>query len=225
MSSEELQIVSLSLLVGAAAVALLLPFAVGLGWLLARRRFPGKVLLEAVIASPLVLPPVVTGYLLLVLLGRRGWIGGPLFELFGIGFTFSVAGAVVASAVMAFPLAVRSIRLSFEAIDPKLLEAARSLGAPPLAAFRRVAIPLALPGVITGALLAFARSLGEFGATITFAGNVAGQTRTLPLAIYSALQRPGGDAIAARLVAISMALAVGALIASELLARRPLRGS
>jgi molybdate transport system permease protein len=215
-----IEVVLLSLGVAIAAVLLSMPFAVALGWLLARRRFPGKVLLEAVIAAPLVLPPVVTGYLLLVLLGRRGLIGGPLFELFGVAFTFTAAGAAIASAVVAMPLAVRSIRLAFEAVDPKLIAAARSLGASRASAFLRVTLPLALPGVITGALLAFARSLGEFGATITFAGNVEGKTRTLPLAIYSALQQPDGDAIAARLVAISMALAIGALIASEMLSRR-----
>lgn len=214
------EVVLLSLAVSAGAVALLLPFAIAIGWLLARHRFAGKVLVEAVVAAPLVLPPVVTGYLLLVLLGRRGFIGGPLFELFGFSFTFRAAGAVIASAVVALPLAVRAIRISFEATDPKLIDAARSLGASPLAAFLRVSLPLAIPGVIGGALLAFARCLGEFGATITFAGNVAGETRTLPLAIYSALQRPDGDVLAAQLVAVSMALSVGALMAGELLARR-----
>jgi molybdate transport system permease protein len=215
-----LEIVALSVGIAIAAVAMLLPFAIAIGWWLARRRFAGKVLIEALVAAPLVLPPVVTGYVLLLLLGRRGLIGGPLFDLFGIAFTFQASGAAIASAVVAFPLAVRAIRLSFEAIDPKLLDAARSLGATPWSAFLRVALPLSIPGVVTGGLLAFARSLGEFGATITFAGNVAGETRTLPLAIYSALQRPDGDAIAARLAGVSLVLALGALIASELLARR-----
>ncbi len=214
------EIVLLSLYVAGAAVLLLMPFAIAVAWWLAKRRFAGKVIAEALVTAPLVLPPVVTGYLLLILLGRRGLIGGPLYDLFGVAFTFRASGAAIASAVVAFPLAVRAIRLSFEAIDPKLIEAAGSLGAPPWRVFLRIALPLATPGVITGAVLAFARSLGEFGATITFAGNVAGETRTLPLAIYSALQRPDGDAIAAQLVIVSLLLAIGALVASELIARR-----
>ncbi len=218
--SDTQQIVLLSLVVSGSAVLLLLPPAIAMAWFLARRRFFGKALVEALVTAPLVLPPVVTGYLLLVLVGRRGLLGGPLFDVFGVELPFHAAGAALASAVVAFPLAVRAIRQSFEAIDPKLLEAGSSLGAAPIALFLRIALPLAAPGVITGALLAFARSLGEFGATITFAGNVAGRTRTLPLAIYSALQRPDGDATAARLVLVSLVLAILALVASEALSRR-----
>lgn len=219
MSELEREIVFLSLGVAGASVALLLPFAIGAAWALSRS-WRGKAVFEAIVTAPLVLPPVVTGYLLLLLLGRRGPIGGALHDLFGVSLAFHPAGAAIAAAVVAFPLAVRAIRLSFEAIDPKLLEAASSLGAGPISTLLRVSLPLAIPGVMTGALLAFARSLGEFGATITFAGNVAGRTRTLPLAIYSALQRPEGDEVAARLVMVSVVLAFGALAASETLLRR-----
>ena len=186
-----------------------------LAWLLARSDFRGKALVEALVVLPLVLPPIVTGYLLLALFGRGGLLDLPL--------AFTTAGAALVAGVMGFPLFVRTLRVAFEAVDPGLELAARSLGANPLEAFRRVTLPLALPGLVAGLLLCFARALGEFGATITFAGNIQGETRTLTLAIWSAMQAPGGDAGAMRLVLLSAALSVAAVVIGELLIRRARR--
>ena len=193
---------------------------VAAAWLLARGRFPGKTLLDGLIHLPLVLPPVVTGYLLLLLLGRKGPVGAWLYEHLGITLAFNWKGAAVAAGVMAFPLMVRAIRLSVEALDQGLEQAARTLGAGPVRVFFTVCLPLILPGVLTGALLAFARSLGEFGATITFVSNIPGQTRTLPLALYSLVQTPGGESGALRLCLIAVGLSLAALLVSELLSRR-----
>lgn len=186
------------------------------GWLLARRRFPGKTVVDALVHLPLVLPPVVTGYLLLLLFGRRGWLG----ETLGLEVAFTWKAAVLASAVVGFPLMVRAVRLSVELVDARCEEAAATLGASPWRVWLTVTLPLALPGVLTGLVLSFARSLGEFGATIVFAGNIAGETRTLPLALYTYAQVPGGDAPALRLMGIALALSFAALLASEWLARR-----
>ncbi|MBN2703059.1 MAG: molybdate ABC transporter permease subunit [Pontiellaceae bacterium] len=197
--------------------------AIALGWLLARKNFHGKVLLESIIHAPLVVPPVVTGYLLLLLFGRNGWIGRPLNEWFGLRLVFTWQGAVLASAIVALPLAVRSVRLAISLVDKHLEEAARTLGYPPMRVFLRITFPLAWPGILAGILLAFSRSLGEFGATITFAGNVEGMTQTLPLAIYSALQVPGEETIAMRLVLCSLILCFASLLVSEWLTRRSKR--
>ena len=213
------EIAALSLKVSLWAVACSLPAGVACAWVLARCRFPGKVLLDGLVHLPLVTPPVVVGYLLLIVLGRNGWLGGLLYNAFGITLTFTWKGAAVAAAVMAFPLMVRAIRLGIESVDQRLEEAARTLGATPVRALFTVTLPLAAPGLLTGALLAFARCLGEFGATITFVSNVPGQTRTLPLAIYTLLQTPAGESAAAWLAGLSLALAVVALAASELGAR------
>jgi molybdate transport system permease protein len=215
----EWEAVRLSLWVSGWAIAGSLPLALALAWLLARREFPGKVLLEGLVHLPLVLPPVVIGYLLLVLLGRRGILGAWLLEHLGITLGFSWKGAAVASAVLAFPLMVRAMRQSLEAVDYRLEAAARTLGAGPWWVFLSVTLPLSLPGVLSGVVLAFARGLGEFGATITFVSNIPGQTRTLPLAIYTMVQSPGGEDAALRLCLISVALSLGALLASEILAR------
>lgn len=218
MSPADWSAVSLSLQVGLVSVVVSLPFAVALGWLLARREFRGKQLLDLVCHLPLVLPPVVTGYLLLVLCGSKGPLG-PLLDALGIPLAFTWRGAVLAAAVVGFPLLLRAIRLSIEAVDPRLEEAARTLGKKPLEVFWRVTLPLAWPGVLAGALLMFARSLGEFGATITFVGSIPGQTRTLPLLIYNQTQIPGGDPEVMRLVVIAVVIAALALGASELIAR------
>ena len=204
LSPEEWDVLSLSLRVALGCVVITLPPAVALGWLLARRDFPFKVLLDGLCHLPLVLPPVVTGYLLLLLFGRRGPLG-PTLDALGIALAFDWKGAVIASAVVAFPLVLRSVRLSIE-IDPQLERAARTLGASKWRTFCAITLPLSLPGLLVGALLAFARSLGEFGATITFVSNIAGQTRTLPAAIYTYLNQPDGEA-AARLVIISVIIA------------------
>ncbi|HET9630453.1 MAG TPA: molybdate ABC transporter permease subunit [Novosphingobium sp.] len=225
LSPDEWQIVVLSLKVSAVAIALTLPFAFALAWVLARSRMPGKVLLDALVHLPLVVPPVVTGWLLLLAFGATGPIGGWLQRVLGITVMFRWTGAALASGVMALPLMVRAIRLSLEAIDPRLEAAARTLGAGPWRAFASISLPLALPGVIAGAVLGFARSLGEFGATITFVSNIPGETQTLPLAIYAALQVPGQDAAVARLAGISVLLSLAALVASEVLARRSGRGT
>ncbi len=217
-SREELDVVALSLKVALASVAIGLPLAVAVAWLLARRTFPGKALLDAVVHLPLVVPPVVVGYLLLIAFGREGL--GPWLERFGIVLAFRWTGAAVAAAVMGFPLVVRSLRLSMEAIDPRIEAAGRTLGAGPWRAFFTLTLPLAWPGLVTGALLGFARSLGEFGATITFVSSIPGETQTLPLAIYAATQVPGGDAQALRLSALSVALSLAALAISEWLVRR-----
>ncbi|MCY3987025.1 MAG: molybdate ABC transporter permease subunit [Gammaproteobacteria bacterium] len=213
------EIAALSLKVSLWAVACSLPVGIACAWVLARCRFPGKILLDGLVHLPLVTPPVVVGYLLLIVLGRNGWLGRLFHDWFGVTFTFTWKGAAVAAAVMAFPLMVRAIRLGIESVDRRLEEAARTLGATPARSLFTVTLPLAAPGLLTGALLAFARCLGEFGATITFVSNVPGQTRTLPLAIYTLLQTPEGETAAAWLAGISLALAIVALAASELAAR------
>ena len=220
LSPEEWSIVVLSLKVSVVAVALTLPLAYALAWLLARRRFPGVILLDALVHLPLVVPPVVTGWLLLVLFGRSGPVGAWLEAQFGLVLVFRWTGAALAAAVMALPLMVRAMRLSIEAVDRRLVDAARTLGARPWRAFVTITLPLSVPGIAAGAMLGFARSLGEFGATITFASNIAGETRTLPLAIYSGLQLPGAEALVARLSVISIVLSIAALVVSELLVRR-----
>jgi len=220
LTALEIEAIGLSLRVSAWAVAASLPFGIAVAWLLARRDFFGKTLFDGFVHLPLILPPVVVGYLLLVLLGRRGPIGGWLYDVFGVTVAFTWKGAAIAAAVMAFPLMVRAIRLSVEAVDRRLEQAARTLGAGRLRVFFTVTLPLSLPGVIAGTVLAFARCLGEFGATITFVSNIPGETRTLPLALYTLTQTPDGDAAALRLVAISAVLALAALVASEIIARR-----
>ncbi|MEL0251865.1 MAG: molybdate ABC transporter permease subunit [Novosphingobium sp.] len=220
MTPEEWEIVRLSLKVGAVAVAACLPFAFALAWALARGQFPGKVLLDALIHLPLVLPPVVTGWLLLLAFGPEGPAGAWLERSLGITFMFRWTGAALAAAMMALPLMVRAMRLSIEAVDQRFEAAAMTLGASRWRVFRTITVPLALPGVIAGVVLGLARSLGEFGATITFVSNIPGETQTLPLAIYSALQIPGGESAAARLAVVSVGLSLAALMISEVLARR-----
>ena len=219
-TSDELGIVVLSLKVAFWSVTASLPLAIATAYVLARRSFPGKTLFDAAVHLPLVLPPVVIGFALLILFGRTGPVGAWLDAWFGIGFSFRWTGAALASAIMGFPLMVRAIRLSIAAIDVRLETAARTLGASPLRVFASVTLPLALPGLISGALLSFARSLGEFGATITFVSNIPGETQTLPLAIYAFTQVPGEAAQALRLSMFAIALSVGALVASEWLTRR-----
>ena len=218
-SETELSVLMLSSRVAAVATVAALLIAVPMAWLLARRDFRGKVAIEAVGTLPLVLPPVVTGYLLLILVGSSSPVGR-LLEALDIQLAFTALGAAIASAVVGFPLAVRAIRQAIESVDPGLEEAARTLGASPFETFRQVTLPLALPGVVTGGLLCFARALGEFGATITFAGNIPGASRTLTLAIWSAIQTPGAEDTAARLAVFSILLAVGALLVSAWLSRR-----
>ena len=220
LSAAEWEVLALSLRVSAVAILAVLPFAFALAWVLARWRFPGKVLLDALVHLPLVLPPVVTGWLLLLAFGANAPLGRFLADTIGITFLFRWTGAALAAAVMALPLMVRAMRLSLEAVDRRLESAARTLGAGPWHAFRTVTLPLAMPGVLAALVLGFARSIGEFGATITFASNIPGETRTLPLAIYSALQVPGGEAQVARLAVLSVLLSLAALVASEWLARR-----
>jgi molybdate transport system permease protein len=220
LSAEEWQAVRLSLSVALRSVTFGLPPAVLAAWLLARCRFPGRGLLDAVVHLPLVMPPVVIGWLLLVVFGVRGPVGALLQNWFGIRLVFTTAGAALATAVMSFPLIVRAVRLSLDAVDPGLEQAARTLGAGPLDRFVTITLPLIAPGILSGAITAFAAGLGEFGAVITFASNIPGQTQTLPLAIYSATQSPGGDAVAARLAAVSFVLAMAGLLLSEMLGRR-----
>jgi molybdate transport system permease protein len=220
LSPDEVQAIRLSLRVATWAVVWSLPFGVLAALVLARGRFPGKALLDTVLHLPLILPPVVTGYALLVLFGRRGVLGAFLANTFGIVFAFRWTGAALASAVMGFPLMVRAIRLAVEAVDRRLEDAAGTLGAAPGWVFLTVTLPLILPGILAGAILAFARSLGEFGATITFVSNIPGETQTLPSAIYTFTQVPGGDAGALRLSVIAVIIAALALLASEFLARR-----
>jgi molybdate transport system permease protein len=219
-TAAEWAIVALSLKVSLVAVVLTLPLAYALAWLLARRRFAGRILLDAAVHLPLVLPPVVTGWVLLLLFGRTGVLGHWFEQTTGLVFVFRWTGAALAAAVMALPLMVRAMRLSIEAVDRRLVGAARTLGATPWRAFASITLPLSLPGVMAGAMLGFARSLGEFGATITFASNIPGETRTLPLAIYTELQLPGAETSVARLAIISVLLSVAALVASEWLVRR-----
>jgi molybdate transport system permease protein len=223
LTDAELQALRLSLRVASSATLVALPIAIAVAWLVSRVRFPGRGLVDAIIHLPLVLPPVVVGYFLLVLLGTRGPIGAWLDSTFGLRLIFTTTGAAVAAGVMAFPLMVRAIRLSLEAVDPRLEEAARTLGASRVDTFLTVTLPLMLPGILSGAVVAVAASLGEFGATITFVSNIEGETRTLPLAIYTATQTPGGEAVAGRLVAIAFVLALTMLVASEAFSRRVAR--
>jgi molybdate transport system permease protein len=217
-------VVALSLKVGLVATVVTLPIAFALAWLLARTRFPGKILIDGLVHLPLVVPPVVTGWLLLLAFAPAGPVGSWLEQWFGISVMFRWTGAAIAAGVMALPLMVRAMRLSIEAVDRRLENAARTLGASRSRVFRTITLPLALPGVLAAAMLGFARALGEFGATITFVSNVPGETQTLPLAIYAALQTPDGEVQVLRLALISVALSLAALVASELLARRAGRG-
>jgi molybdate transport system permease protein len=220
LTEIEIEALRLSLWVSGWAVVVTLPVGILVAWVLTRLRFPGKNLLDGLVHLPLVLPPVVTGYLLLVMLGRNGLIGATLFKYFGLVLAFNWKGAVLAAAVMSFPLLVRAVRLSLENIDQGLEAAARTLGVGPWRVFFTVTLPLMVPGIITGLILAFARSLGEFGATITFVSNIRGETQTLPLALYTFTQMPGGEQSALRLCTLSVIIAMLALIGSEILARR-----
>lgn len=224
LTAVEVEAVGLSLRVATIATLATLPAAIGLGWILARGTFPGKWLVEAAVSLPLVLPPVVTGLALLLLFGSRGPLGGFLAEVFGVSVLFHWTGAALAAGIMALPLMVRPIRLAIEGVDRGLEQAAATLGAPPAFVFLTIVLPLALPGVIAGALLGFARAFGEFGATVTFVGAIPGETRTLPVAIYGALQGVDGESSALRLALISIVIAVVALVGTEavsrLLARR-----
>jgi molybdate transport system permease protein len=220
LSPEEWQAVRLSLDVALRSVLGSLLPAIGIAWLLTRRRFLGRGLLDALVHLPLVLPPVVVGWGLLMLFGIRGPIGAPLHDWFGVRLVFTTDGAALATAVMSFPLIVRAVRLGLEHVDAGLEAAARTLGAGPLDRFVTVTLPLMSPGILAGAVTAFAAGLGEFGAVITFASNIPGETQTLPLAIYSATQTPGGEAIAARLALVSFSLAIALLLLAELIARR-----
>ncbi|MFV0592375.1 MAG: molybdate ABC transporter permease subunit [Draconibacterium sp.] len=222
-SSSEITAIELSLKVALLCTIAVLPVAVFIGWLLARKNFMGKAFIEGVLHLPLVLPPVTTGYILLVLLGRNGWIGSFFYEHWGIQIAFSFPAAVIAAVVVSFPLVTRSIRLSIELVDKNYEDAARTLGASGLRVFFSITLPLALPGVISGAILAFARSLGEFGATISFAGNISGETQTLPLAIFSTMQIPGQEFSTLRLVVVSILLSLAAMIGAEYLNRRILK--
>ena len=215
----EVEAIRLSLRVAGWAVLVSLPLGIAVAWLLARYRFPGHALLNGLVHLPLVLPPVVVGFVLLLLLGRQGPLGAWLDDWFGITLAFTWQGAAVASAVVSFPLMVRAIRLSIEGMDRRLETAARTLGAPPLWVFASISLPLMAPGVLTGTILAFARCLGEFGATITFVSSIPGETRTLPLALYTYTQVPGGLDGAFRLMVIAIVIAFAALVGSELLAR------
>ncbi|MDX5627823.1 MULTISPECIES: molybdate ABC transporter permease subunit [unclassified Brenneria] len=215
LSDYEWQAVELSLKVSLAAVVCSLPLGILMAWILVRFRFPGKSLLDSIIHLPLVLPPVVIGYLLLIAMGRRGVIGAWLYDWFGFSFSFSWRGAALASAIVAFPLMVRAIRLSLEAVDTRLEQAARTLGASPWRVFFTITLPLSFPGIVVGTVLAFARSLGEFGATITFVSNIPGETRTIPLAMYTLIETPGAETDAARLCVIAIALSLVSLLLSE----------
>jgi molybdate transport system permease protein len=220
LSPDELTAVRLSIKVSSWATLVGLPFGIAIAWLLARKDFWGKALVNGVVHMPLILPPVVTGYLLLITFGKRGPAGSFLYETFGIVFAFRWTGAALACGVMAFPLMVRAIRLSIEAVDRKLEAAAGTLGANPAWVFATITLPLILPGIIAGMILSFAKAMGEFGATITFVSNIPGETQTLPSAIYTFTQVPGGDLGALRLTLVSIAIAMVALVASEILARR-----
>lgn len=219
-TAEEWTAIALSLRVSLVATLCLVPVGVSLAWLLARREFWGKSALNLIIHLPLVLPPVVTGYFLLIVFGRRGVVGEALESCCGLVFSFRWTGAALAAAVMGLPLMVRAIRLTLENINPQIEKSAASLGATPFRVFRSITLPLAIPGILAGSILAFAKALGEFGATITFVSNIPGETQTLPSAIYSFTQVPGGDANALRLAAVSVAISFLALLASEAMARR-----
>ncbi|WP_288320446.1 molybdate ABC transporter permease subunit [Haemophilus parahaemolyticus] len=222
-SQPELNAIYLSLKVATIAILFALPVAIFIAWILSRKQFWGKQLLNGIVHLPLVLPPVVIGYLLLIVMAKRGAIGQYLWEWFGFSFSFSWRGAVLASAVMAFPLMVRSIKQAFDAIDPKLEQAARTLGASPLKVFFTLNLPLSFSGIIAGAVLGFARSLGEFGATITFVSNIPNQTQTIPAALFTFIETPDGELAAARLCAIAIVISLIALSASEWLAERQKR--
>ena len=220
ISPAEWMAIKLSLKVSGWAVLGSLPLGIFMAWILARWRFPGKGVLDGIIHLPLVLPPVVTGYMLLLMLGRQGVLGKFLYQTLGFTVAFTWKGAVVASGVMAFPLLVRAVRLSVDSVDQNLEKAARTLGAGPIRVFFTISLPLMIPGIITGTILAFARSLGEFGATITFVSNIQGETQTLPLALYSLTQMPDGELGALRLCIVAVILAMAALLASEWMSRR-----
>ncbi len=220
LSPDEWTAILLSLRVALVATICALPAGVAVAWLLARKRFPGKTIVDALVHLPLVLPPVVTGYLLLISFGRNGPVGAFLAEHLGIVFSFRWTGAALACGIMAFPLLVRALRLSFEAVDRRLEDAAATLGANSVWRFVTVSLPLALPGAIAGMVLCFAKALGEFGATITFVSNIPGETQTIASAIYSYTQVPGGDAAALRLVVVAIVISFAALLASEFFARR-----
>ncbi|WP_340620767.1 molybdate ABC transporter permease subunit [Xenorhabdus siamensis] len=219
LSEYEWQAILLSLKVSGIAVLFSLPLGILMAWVLARCQFLGKSLLDSLVHLPLVLPPVVVGYLLLISMGRRGILGEFLYNWFGVSFAFNWTGAALASAVVSFPLMVRAIRLALEAIDLRLEQAARTLGASSLKVFFTITLPLSLPGIIVGSVLAFARSLGEFGATITFVSNIPGETRTIPLAMYTLIEMPGAETAAARLCIIAIVLALVSLLISEWLTR------
>lgn len=223
LGPQEWAAIWLSLRVALVATICALPFAVWVAYVLARKTFPGRQLLNGLVHLPLVLPPVVTGYLLLVVFGQQGPIGGFLYDTFGLSLAFRWTGAALAAAIMAFPLMVRAIRLGIEAVDPGLEAAAATLGASRIRIFATVTLPLVLPGVLAGAVLGFAKALGEFGATITFVAAIPGQTQTIPSAIYGLLQVPGSEPAVLRLVIVSVVLAMGALLVSEWLARRMAR--
>lgn len=220
LSPLEIEALRLSLWISGWAVVASLGPGILVAWVLARKQFPGKALVDGLVHLPLVVPPVVTGYMLLLLMGKRGLIGGWLYGMTGITFAFNWKGAALASAVMAFPLLVRAVRLSIEAVDQGLEQAAKTLGAGPIDLFFTVTLPLIFPGILTGIILAFARSLSEFGATITFVSNIPGETRTMPLALFSLTQMPDGEAGAMRLCIISIIVALIALTTSEILAKR-----
>src|ERR1700742_2897686 len=220
LTPDEWTAIELSLRIAIVATIIALPFGLAMAWVLARKSFWGKSLVDGIVHLPLVLPPVVTGYLLLISFGRRGAIGGFLFDTFGIVLSFRWTGAALACGVMGFPLMVRPIRLAIEAIDRRLEDAAATLGASRFWVFLTITLPLALPGIIAGAVMAFARALGEFGATITFVSNIPGETQTISAAIYTLLQVPGGESQAGRLVLIAIALSLAALIVSKWFARR-----
>lgn len=219
ITPAELQAIELSIKVAAYCALIITIPAIAIAWVLARKDFVGKSLLDGLVHIPMILPPVVPGFLLLTLFGKQGWLGAMLHQYLGISLAFTWLGAVLASAIMAFPLMVRSVRLSFSQIDQGLEQAATTLGASPSKTFMSISLPLALPGLLTGFILAFSRSLGEFGATITFVGNIEGETRTLPLAIYSYTQMPGGELIAMRLVILCVLISLLALVASNLCER------
>ncbi|AGH38188.1 Molybdenum transport system permease protein modB [Bibersteinia trehalosi USDA-ARS-USMARC-188] len=219
-SFQELNAIYLSLKIASVAILFALPLAIFVAWILARKNFWGKNLLNGIVHLPLVLPPVVIGYLLLISMAKKGVIGQYLWQWFSFSFSFSWRGAVLASMVMAFPLMVRSIRQAFEAVDPKLEQAARTLGANPLKVFFTLTLPLSFSGIIAGAVLGFARSLGEFGATITFVSNIPNETQTIPAALYTFIETPDGELAAARLCAVAILISLGALFISEMLASR-----
>ena len=220
LTDYEIAALTLSLKVAVSAVVCSLPLGILVAWILARCQFAGKSLLDGIIHLPLVLPPVVVGYLLLVSMGRSGWLGGWLYQHLGLSFSFSWRGAALATAVVAFPLMVRAIRQAFEAVDTRLEQAARTLGASKLRVFFTISLPLTGPGIVSGMVLAFARCLGEFGATITFVSNIPGETRTIPLAMYSFIETPGAEAQAGRLCVIAIVISLLSLVASQWLSKR-----